>query len=107
MMIDRDKITGIFCTADDFCLLFDRFIKIDGLAPQRDKSKRKYHRDGALSDAEVATILILFHTCGHKCLKHFYLDEVCRNMKSLFPRTVSHNRFVELERKVAAPSSCS
>ncbi len=66
MTIARDKITEIFCMADDFCHIYDRFIKINGLAPKRDKSKRKYHRDSTLSDAEVITIMILFHCCTRK-----------------------------------------
>lgn len=103
MTIARDKITEIFCIADDFCHIYDRFIKINGLAPKRDKSKRKYHSDSTLSDAEVTTIMILFHLMGYKCLKHFYLNEVYKNMTDLFPHTVSYNRFVELERKVAVP----
>ena len=65
MTIARDKITEIFCMADDFCHIYDRFIKINGLAPKRDKSKRKYHRDSTLSDAEVTTIMILFHLMGY------------------------------------------
>lgn len=103
MTIARDKITEIFCMVDDFCHIYDRFIKINGLAPKRDKSKRKYHRDSTLSDAEVMTIMILFHLMGYKCLKHLYLNEVYKNMTDLFPHTVSYNRFVELERKVAVP----
>ena len=103
MSIDGDKITEIFCMADDFCRVYDRFINANGLAPVRDRSKRKYHRDGKLSDAEVITIMILFHLSGYKCLKHFYLDEVCKNRADLFPKTVSYNRFIELERKVAIP----
>jgi len=103
MTIAEDKITEIFCMADDFCKVYERFIKVNGLAPARDKARRKYHRDGTLADAEVITIMILFHLCGYKCLKHFYLNEVCKDMSDLFPRTVSYNRFVELERKVAIP----
>ena len=103
MTIARDKITEIFCIADDFCHIYARFIKINGLAPKRDKSKRKYHRDSTLSDAEVITIMTLFHLMGYKCLKHFYLNEVYKNMTDPFPHTVSYNRFVELERKVAVP----
>ena len=103
MSIDNDKVTKIFCMADDFCRVYDRFVKVNGLAPKRDKSKRRYHRDGRLSDAEVITIMILFHLGGYKCLKHFYLNEVCRNMTDLFPGLVSYNRFVELERKVVVP----
>ena len=84
MTIARDKITEIFCMADDFCHIYDRFIKINGLAPKRDKSKRKYHRDSTLSDAEVITIMTLFHLMGYKCLKHFYLNEVYKNMTTCF-----------------------
>ncbi len=47
--------------ADAFCKLYDKFIKVNGLAPARDKLKQKYHRDNAMSDTEVITILILFH----------------------------------------------
>ena len=74
-MISRDKITEIFCMADDFCKLYDRFIKANGLAPKRDKSKRKYHRDSRMSSAEIITIMILFHLSGYKCFKHFYINE--------------------------------
>ena len=31
--------------------------------------------------------------------KHFYLQYVCKYMRHLFPKTVSYNRFVELERR--------
>ena len=48
-------------------------------------------------------IMILFHDSGYRCLKHFYLEAVCKHMRHLFPRVVSYNRFVELERDVAIP----
>ena len=74
-MISRDEITEIFCMSDDFCKLYDRFIKANGLAPKRDKSKRKYHRDPRMSSAEIITIrtvvipFILFvkRCCMGKC----------------------------------------
>ena len=47
--------------------------------------------------------MILSHLCGYKCLKHFNIDEVCKNMTDLYPDTVFYNRFVELEQKVAIP----
>ena len=34
-MISRVKITEIFCMSDDFCKLYDRFIKANGLARGR------------------------------------------------------------------------
>ena len=40
---------------------------------------------------------------GFRCLKHFYVNYICKHCGHLFPRTVSYNRFVELEKKVAVP----
>ena len=31
MMITEDEITKIFCMADDFCKIYDKFIMINGL----------------------------------------------------------------------------
>lgn len=99
-MITEDKITEIFCMADDFCQFFDNAVSRYSI---HTKTKRSYHRSGRLSKAEVMTILILFHSSGYKCLKHFYLNHVCTHMRGLFPETVSYNRFVELEKEVALP----
>ena len=68
-------------------------------------SDGKAHRNkpGRLSDAEVITILILFHCKGFRCLKHFYTQYVCKHLTHLFPDTVSYNRFVELQQKVVLP----
>lgn len=103
MMITEDEITKIFCMADDFCKIYDKFIKANGLGPKRDRRKREYHRAPRLSDSEVITIMILFHFSGYRCLKHFYVGHVCPHMLHLFPRPVSYNRFTELEKKVAVP----
>ena len=48
-------------------------------------------------------IMVLFHDSGYRCLKHFYLEKVCKHLRGLFPKVVSYNRFVELERDVAIP----
>lgn len=47
--------------------------------------------------------MILFHDSGYRCLKHFYMEKVCMHMRHLFPKVVSYNRFVELEKEVAIP----
>ena len=65
--------------------------------------KRKYHRESRMSKAEIMVIMILFHSSGYRCLKHFYLEKVCKHMSHLFPEVVSYNRFVELEREIAIP----
>lgn len=88
-MITENKITEIFCMADDFCKFFDaQMLKYT----IKDSHKRQYHRDSTMSKAEVMTIIILFHSSGYRCLKHFYKDYVCVHLRHLFPRVVSYNR---------------
>ena len=99
-MITDDKVTELFCIADDSCKFFDAMMKKYTI---KEAKKRNYHRDSTLSKSEVMLIMILFHDSGYRCLKHFYLESVCKHMRHLFPRVVSYNRFVELERDVAVP----
>ena len=61
-----------------------------GLKAER---KRKYHRESRVSKAEIMVIMILFHSSGYRCLKHFYLEKVCKHMRHLFPEVVSYNRW--------------
>ena len=56
-----------------------------------------------MSDAEIMVILILFHSGGFRCFKHYYKEYVCKHLKGMFPRCVSYNRFVELEKEVLLP----
>ena len=58
-----------------------------------------------MSVPEIMLIMILFHSYGYRCLKHFYLNEVCGNMKDMFPNVVSYNRFTELEKVSLLPCS--
>ena len=95
-MITENKITEIFCLADDFCKYFSSELK------KHQISDGKVHRNkpGRLSDAEVITILILFHSKGFRCLKHFSTQYVFKHLTHLFPKTVSYNRFVEFSGSV-------
>ena len=99
-MITESKVIELFCIADDFCKFFDAMMTKYTL---KSATKRKYHRDSTMSKAEIMLIMILFHDSGYRCLKHFYLEKVCRHMRHLFPKVVSYNRFVELEKEVAIP----
>ena len=99
-MITESKVIELFCMADEFCNFFDAMMTKYTLKPA---TKRKYHRDSTMSKAEIMLILILFHDSGYRCLKHFYLEKVCKHMRHLFPKVVSYNRFVELEKEVAIP----
>ena len=56
-----------------------------------------------MSKAEIMLTMILFHDSSYRCLKHFYQEHVCKHLRHLFPKVVSYNRFVELEREVAVP----
>ena len=99
-MFTEDKVTEIFFMADEFCGFFDSRMEKYAL---RDHKKRIYHRESTMSKSEIMVIIILFHNSGYRCLKHFYLEQVCKYMRHLFPKVVSYNRFVELERDVAIP----
>ena len=83
--------------ADDFCKFFDAMITKYTLKPT---GKRKYHRSPTMSKAEVMLIMILFHDSGYRSFKQFYLEKVCKHLRHLFPKVVSYNRIVELERAV-------
>lgn len=100
-MITVDKITEIFCMVDDFCKEFEK--AKSGHVVAKECSRKKRTRAFALSDSEVITILILFHTGQFRNLKHFYTQYVQVYMRNEFPHTVSYNRFVELQRKATVP----
>lgn len=100
-MITEDKVIEIYALADDFCKVFSAHVKKCQL--EAPKTTRKYHRDSRLSDAEVITILVLFHLKGYRCLKHFYVDHVCKHMRDMFSNVVSYSRFVELQQSVMLP----
>ena len=54
-----------------------------------------------MSDSEIMTILVLFHTHRFRDLKSFYLGYICQHMRGDFPHRISHNRFVERQAQVA------
>ncbi|MFT7035526.1 MAG: hypothetical protein ACJA2S_004050 [Cyclobacteriaceae bacterium] len=98
MTLSSDKITDIFCLADDFCIEFEKFIKNHLLG---NKPKRK----PTLSCSEVITIMIIFHSGGYRNMKHFYIYYVQKHLVHLFPKTVSYNRFTELMQASTLPMS--
>lgn len=96
----REWSCKLFCVVDDFCKFFDAMMVKYTLKPE---TKRKYHHDSTMSKAEIMLVMILFHDFGYRCLKHFYQEKICKHMRHLFPKVVSCNRFVELEKEVAIP----
>lgn len=93
-MITKDKITEIFCIADDFCKEFEVEMAKHALSSSPEAPKRRRKR--MMSDAEVITILICFHFNTFRNFKHYYLFYVCPHLTDLFPETFSYSRFVEV-----------
>jgi hypothetical protein len=99
-MISSRKVTEIYFIIDEFFKEFDMLIRDHSL---QDAKTRKRNRKFTMSQSEVMTILILFHSGACKNLKSFYVFYVQKHMQKDFPNTVSYNRFVELQRKVSVP----
>ena len=101
-MFSEAKVTEIYCLADDFCKEFSKYQEkhMFSISPKNGKHRNKSNR---MSDAEIMLIMILFHSGGYRCFKHFYQEYVCKHLGHLFPRRVSYNRFVELEKEVLFP----
>ena len=101
-MFSEAKVTEIYCLADDFCKEFAKYQE-NHMLPTVHKSGKHRNKPNRMSDAEIMLIMILFHSGGYRCFKHFYLEYVCKHLAHLFPRKVSYNRFVELEKEVLFP----
>ncbi len=96
-MTDTNLIE-IFCIFDDFCKYFTPELKKHTL---RVPGKRHRNRASRMSDSEIMTILVLFHTRRFRDLKSFYLGYICQHMRGDFPHRLSYNRFVERQTQVA------
>ena len=81
------KVTEIYCIADDFCKEYHLELNKTSLSPSSSSANSPKHRKrkGRMSDAEMITILILFHSNTFQNFKHFYLIYVCRELKKIFP----------------------
>ena len=97
-MLSSHKVTEIFFIIDEFDKNFEKIVSDHSLVQNTDLKQR--NRKSTLSDSEVMTILILFHSGHYRDLKHYYINHIKKHMKDEFPQTVSYNRFVELQKKV-------
>ena len=80
------KVTVIYRIADDFCKKYEwelnkKTLSLSSPSPPPKTRNRK----GRMSDAEMITILVLFHSNTFRNFKHFYLFYVCRELKESFP----------------------
>lgn len=94
-MLTTSKITEIFYSIDNFCLVYEPFCKKQAIISSATGKKRR-NRSSKMSLSEVVTITVLFHKSQYRNFKSFYILYVQKHLKSLFPSTVSYNRFVEL-----------
>ena len=99
------KIMEIYYIADNFCKeqeleLNKKALSLSNPSPNTPKTR---NRKGRMSDAEMITILVLFHSNTFRNFKHFYLFYVCRELKEEFPHLLSYTRFVERMPRVAIP----
>jgi hypothetical protein len=96
VMIDLDRV---YCEVDDFNKVFEPDWKEQLL--QAGETKRC--KDSTLSQSEVMTIIIGFHSSNFRTFKHDYTGYVMKHLRGAFPRLVSYTRFVELMRSALIP----
>ena len=96
------EIIAMFSDMDDFCLEFEpEFNK--RLLASGEKQRNKERR---LSISEIMTIMVWFHQSGYRTFKDYYTKEVMKHLLWAFPKLVSYNRFVELEKSALVPLAC-
>ena len=97
------KVTEIYCIADDFCKEYElemnkKALSLSNPSPNSPKTR---NRKGRMSDAEMISILVLFHSNTFHNFKHFYLFYLSRELKDKFPNLLSYTRFLERMPRVA------
>jgi hypothetical protein len=90
-------IVTLFCEIDDFCQGIEPWLNCQLLAVHQRERESRMHL------SEVMTLLVWFHIVGYRNFKQFYLHEVSEHLRQEFPRLVSYNRFVELQRNALLP----
>ena len=88
-MFPNNKIIEIFSICDDFSKVFDKTLDQKAIPNCDSSKKRKYHRDGMMSDSEVMTILILFHD-SVILRKHSIIETINDELKNM--AQVEHSR---------------
>ena len=101
-LLTKDKITEIFCLADDFCKEYSAEIDSHKKLPTCEGKKTR-NRKHEMSDSEIITILMLYHFGTFKNFKSFYLFYVGQHLRCEFPKQLSYSRFISIEHKVFAP----
>lgn len=94
-----DKLVETYCDVDDFCQLFIE----QWQATLLEDGSIKRRRACRLSAAEIMTIIIYFHQSHYRDFKNYYLNYVCRHLRSFFPELLSYTRFLAISSSVVVP----
>lgn len=100
-ILTKDKVTEIFCIADDFCKELEK--SDSPLRLESPDGKKHRNRACMMSDSEIITILVCFHMGQFRNFKHFYLNYVQNSLSKEFPNTLSYSRFIQIQHRIAIP----
>lgn len=93
-----NDLTTLFCSVDDFWINFETEWHKSLIG----NSKPITGPNPELSISEMMTIMILFHQSNFRTFKHFYTF-VCQNLRGEFPKLISYNRFVHIQKNLFIP----
>ena len=89
-MIPANKTVEIYYLVDEFLKEYDAVIKSHSL--EEGVPKKRRNRKFTMSNSEIMTIFILFHSSSFRNLKHFHLlsEYICRRISHILrPTTAS------------------
>lgn len=92
-------LTTLFCSIDDFMKEFSAEWNKNLLSLGHCKRGPAC----CMSDAEMMTIVILFHQSNYRTFKHFYKEHVIKTLSKEFPHLLSYSRFVFLMKGLFIP----
>ena len=93
-------LTTLFCEIDDFTT---NYFKTNTLAlPNKEPNgKKTRNRKHLMSPSEIMTIVVAFQDSGYRNFKTFYLQKVLGDWTTMFPCSLSYNRFVAIMPKIS------
>ena len=83
------KYTTIFCIVDDFCKIYQDWIKHQLL-----KGNKQRFREGKLSLSEEISVMIFYHFSSYKHLKVYYKNFIENG--DLFKNPPCYDRFIQI-----------
>lgn len=95
-MITKDKVTEIFCMIDEFNKNLNSELENNLFLPTNNgKGKRYRNRKGRLSESEIMTILVCYHSVhtvtSRSITSTVFTDNSSMSFPTLYPTIVSWN----------------